>query len=750
MQTRTVGLLIATALLVAGQSGCRNLPGGRIGRGPDVRTIAGIGVGPERFAVRDRDGGSSTISSRVDPPDGASRTDAIIGQVIDNEGTPVANARVRLAVNGAPGGREVVGTTNRSGQFLLRGLKPGDDYTVIAEWDDGRDFLLGRSSVSAPSEEVQIRVASVEESGRSAEGSGAGFESSKAASYSRNDRDLAPASLSDDRPESSRIQPERSDQSPSSSSRGHSGWTPSDSVRRASLEPDDRTSWEVDQGEGSLRPPPGPLPSPSSDRPVDRGPVEIGPGQDRTFSERLRTSDRGQSPPRNDPPRELDPDDFPLPISSIEGDRDQPRPAPEAEAPTRNRRVVQQAPPRPAPRATADSVPLVQRFEPTSSRDREDPDSPLLMTDSPPEQDDIQPESRLRNENRSPARPGSIEVAPRHQASIAPNAEPKPLPVDREPEQSPDRSEAVEPDPSFPEPEYPENFEAPDPFDDVSRDPDEPHRSEVRSSEPDLAGNDPFQDVPARVSEPSPEFAGLGSPPAAEPDLSAEEHLAADSSTPIRWADLPPPAPLERVPILQEDREEEEDTPDTDGPLKRARGLFKWVSRDSDTSKGIEPAILVDEERNLLQDFRLPDLNGKPYRLKEKESEYVLLCFWGTWCEPCVAALPRLADLQRQFGPDRLRIVSIAYQRDGEGGPRSLSRINRRLGLNYPVLLAPTDQPCPVAEAMDVQYFPTLVLLDRNGRVVHRETGATNEKLLRLDRAIAAAMDESVMTFTKR
>ena len=94
--------------------------------------------------------------------------------------------------------------------------------------------------------------------------------------------------------------------------------------------------------------------------------------------------------------------------------------------------------------------------------------------------------------------------------------------------------------------------------------------------------------------------------------------------------------------------------------------------------------------------------------------------------------------------------MAVAYERHGEGGPRAVSRAVRRLGLNFPVLLAPADGSCPVAGALEVQYFPTLVLLDREGRVVHRETGATGETLMRLDRAIAAAMDESVMTVTRR
>jgi thiol-disulfide isomerase/thioredoxin len=205
-----------------------------------------------------------------------------------------------------------------------------------------------------------------------------------------------------------------------------------------------------------------------------------------------------------------------------------------------------------------------------------------------------------------------------------------------------------------------------------------------------------------------------------------------------------------------EEKESAGDASDSEenGPAGWTRGLLKWVSRERDETgqkaASVEPTAQFDPQRNRLEDFVLPDLNGQTFRLKETDADYVLLCFWGTWCDPCVAAMPHLADLQRQFGPSRLRVVSIAYQRNGEGGPRSLARVARRLGLNYPILLAPTDQPCPVAEAMAVQYYPTLVLLDRQGNVVHRETGATGDKLMRLDRAIAAAMDESVMTVTKR
>ena len=44
------------------------------------------------------------------------------------------DARVRLAVGGEAGGKAVTATTDRSGAFTLRGLRPGSSYTVIAEY----------------------------------------------------------------------------------------------------------------------------------------------------------------------------------------------------------------------------------------------------------------------------------------------------------------------------------------------------------------------------------------------------------------------------------------------------------------------------------------------------------------------------------------------------------------------------------------------------------------------------------------
>ena len=56
-----------------------------------------------------------------------------------------------------------------------------------------------------------------------------------------------------------------------------------------------------------------------------------------------------------------------------------------------------------------------------------------------------------------------------------------------------------------------------------------------------------------------------------------------------------------------------------------------------------------------------PVLNGPHPQLSlaQLRGQVVVLEFWGTWCGPCVAAMPHLQDLQRQFA-GRVQVVAIS------------------------------------------------------------------------------------------
>jgi thiol-disulfide isomerase/thioredoxin len=149
------------------------------------------------------------------------------------------------------------------------------------------------------------------------------------------------------------------------------------------------------------------------------------------------------------------------------------------------------------------------------------------------------------------------------------------------------------------------------------------------------------------------------------------------------------------------------------------------------------PKCDYDERHRRILDFRLPGLDGKPVRFQDLDADLVLIDFWGTWCPPCLQSIPHLVDLQNRMGT-RLKVVGVACEQDGPktAAPR-VSETVRKLKINYPMLLSRNDGSCPLQKAMHIAAFPTMVLVDRQGRVVWRDQGATPATLARLDRILA-------------
>ncbi len=178
--------------------------------------------------------------------------------------------------------------------------------------------------------------------------------------------------------------------------------------------------------------------------------------------------------------------------------------------------------------------------------------------------------------------------------------------------------------------------------------------------------------------------------------------------------------------------------------VRRAEALADRPSRSTPSLKDLGPqveACRYDAQRLQLLDFRLPDLQGRPVTLRDFDADFILLDFWGTWCRPCLSSVPHLVELQKQFKGRSLAVVGVAC----ESGPASASTahvadVAKRLGINYTVLVSSKDDAAsPVQEALHISAYPTMVLIDRTGRVVWRDQGATTTTLARLDRILATS-----------
>jgi thiol-disulfide isomerase/thioredoxin len=124
-------------------------------------------------------------------------------------------------------------------------------------------------------------------------------------------------------------------------------------------------------------------------------------------------------------------------------------------------------------------------------------------------------------------------------------------------------------------------------------------------------------------------------------------------------------------------------------------------------------------------DFPLQDLELRPTTLAAYRGKLTLVDVWNTACIPCIEAMPDLMRLHRTYGPRGLVVVGVAAREVGT--PESVAALIRwrggSKGVNYPLLFEQEGKS--VLGLFNVQSFPTLILLDDQGREVWRGVGLT-------------------------
>jgi peroxiredoxin len=131
-------------------------------------------------------------------------------------------------------------------------------------------------------------------------------------------------------------------------------------------------------------------------------------------------------------------------------------------------------------------------------------------------------------------------------------------------------------------------------------------------------------------------------------------------------------------------------------------------------------------------DFAATDLRGRTMRLGDYlGQDVVLLDFWATYCEPCLAEMPHLEAL---YEAERARgLVVIGVAMDGPETEAEVPSFVARNGLAFPVVV---DGDSHVASLYNPKKSaPLSVLIDRAGRVVRVREGYNpgDEALLAAD-----------------
>lgn len=109
-------------------------------------------------------------------------------------------------------------------------------------------------------------------------------------------------------------------------------------------------------------------------------------------------------------------------------------------------------------------------------------------------------------------------------------------------------------------------------------------------------------------------------------------------------------------------------------------------------------------------------LEGRRLSASSLKGKYVLLDFWGSWCAPCVEAIPKLKVIYDRYKEQNFELVGFAAE-----GESSLRTAMDRYEIEWPQVV---DNEVNYSSTFSVRGYPTYYLVGPSGTIV-----ATGDRL---------------------
>jgi thiol-disulfide isomerase/thioredoxin len=127
----------------------------------------------------------------------------------------------------------------------------------------------------------------------------------------------------------------------------------------------------------------------------------------------------------------------------------------------------------------------------------------------------------------------------------------------------------------------------------------------------------------------------------------------------------------------------------------------------------------------IFKNYKLTLVDGSIKSIDDllKQNNYLIIDFWGTWCEPCIKSIPKLKQLKEQN--TSVEILGVSYDKD-------LNKVKdfiRKHNMEYPNYFISQNPDLTTNEnlidRLKINSFPTYILIDKNRKIRYRGSSQT-------------------------
>jgi len=162
----------------------------------------------------------------------------------------------------------------------------------------------------------------------------------------------------------------------------------------------------------------------------------------------------------------------------------------------------------------------------------------------------------------------------------------------------------------------------------------------------------------------------------------------------------------------------------TNNDLKKYKGYYKDLSitylNEIMEAPALEPSlkdgniISIDFETNALQ---FADLDSKMFSIQDFKGKTLFINYWATWCNPCLAEMPSMADLYERYSSND-DIVFLYLSRE------ELKTIQEYIPKDESLQKLPIYKVVTDDEFFATTGIPTTFIINSSGDLIVKDVGS--------------------------